>query len=193
MTRRSSAQCSTSRFRRSQRPPGRCSSTSTSPNGTSARPHCKHRVSISIRASRRSTSRRNSPARSLTGKRRSQSPGERWPASRAFRSDDWPRSARFSCATPPIRARSSRAGAPGPLPLFVRACVDDLRAVYVEGRMHEYPNESADETQRWLLAATAFGALLRRLRETMDAADDPLMKAAAFRHRALASQPCHSL
>ena len=73
------------------------------------------------------------------------------------------------------------AGRPaGPLPLFVRACVDDLRAVYVEGRMQTHPDESGDDTQRWLLAGTAFGALLRRLRDTMDAVDDPLMKAAAF-------------
>jgi hypothetical protein len=68
----------------------------------------------------------------------------------------------------------------GPLPLFVRACVDDLRAVYIEGRMQTHPAEAGDDAQRWLLAGTAFGALLRRLRDALDAVDDPLMKAAAF-------------
>jgi hypothetical protein len=62
---------------------------------------------------------------------------------------------------------------------FIRYGVEDLRVMYLETRMHEKPDESSDDRQRWLLAATALGVFMRKLRDRMEAADDPKTKAAA--------------
>ncbi len=67
-----------------------------------------------------------------------------------------------------------------PVPQFIRACVEDLRVMYVEARLQTHPEESSDDRARWLLGATALGVMLRRLRDVMDASTDPNVKAIAF-------------
>jgi hypothetical protein len=67
-----------------------------------------------------------------------------------------------------------------PLPGFIRYCADDLKALYVEGRMAMKPTAGGDEIARWFWAETAAGQLLRRVRDRLDASDDPRWKAAAF-------------
>jgi len=67
-----------------------------------------------------------------------------------------------------------------PLPNFIRYCADDLKALYFEGHMAMKPAAGGDEILRWFWAETAMGQLLRRVRDRLDAADDPRSKAAAF-------------
>ncbi|MGH7312996.1 MAG: hypothetical protein ACREJV_07490 [Candidatus Rokuibacteriota bacterium] len=67
-----------------------------------------------------------------------------------------------------------------PLPGFVRYCADDLKTLYVEGRLAMKPGAGGDEIARWFWAETAAGQLLRRVRDRLDASDDPKWKAAAF-------------
>lgn len=67
-----------------------------------------------------------------------------------------------------------------PLPNFIRYCADDLKALYFEGHMAMKPAAGGDEIARWFWAETAMGPLLRRVRDRLDAADDPRSKAAAF-------------
>ena len=66
------------------------------------------------------------------------------------------------------------------LPGFVRYCADDLKALYFEGRMAMKPAAGGDEIARWFWGETAAGQLLRRVRDRLDASDDPAWKAAAF-------------
>lgn len=67
-----------------------------------------------------------------------------------------------------------------PLPNFIRYCADDLKALSFEGHMAMKPAGDDDEIARWFWAETAMGQLLRRVRDRLDAADDPRWKAAAF-------------
>jgi hypothetical protein len=67
-----------------------------------------------------------------------------------------------------------------PLPGFIRYCADDLKALYAEGYMTMKPTAGGDEIARWFWAETAAGQLLRRVRDRLDASDDPRWKAAAF-------------
>jgi hypothetical protein len=67
-----------------------------------------------------------------------------------------------------------------PLPAFIRWCADDLKALYFEGRMAMKPGAGGDEIARWFWGETAAGQLLRRVRDRLDASDDPRAKAAAF-------------
>jgi hypothetical protein len=67
-----------------------------------------------------------------------------------------------------------------PLPGFIRYCADDLKALYVEGYMAMKPAAGGDEIIRWFWGETAAGQLLRRVRDRLDASDDPRWKAAAF-------------
>lgn len=73
------------------------------------------------------------------------------------------------------------AGRPPDVPVlqFIRYCVEDLRVLYMETRMHAFPDEPSDDRQRWLLASTALGILMRTLRDRFEASDDPKVKAAA--------------
>ena len=66
------------------------------------------------------------------------------------------------------------------LPGFIRYCADDLKAVYFEGRLAMKPTAGGDEIARWFWSETAVGQLLRRVRDRLDASDDPRFKAAAF-------------
>lgn len=67
-----------------------------------------------------------------------------------------------------------------PLPQFIRRCADDLKAMYYEGRMTMKPGSSGEEIARWFWGETGAGVLLRRVKEGLDASEDPAMKAAAF-------------
>jgi hypothetical protein len=67
-----------------------------------------------------------------------------------------------------------------PLPAFIRWCADDLKALYFEGHMAMKPAAGGDEIARWFWGETATGQLLRRVRDRLDASDDPKWKAAAF-------------
>ena len=67
-----------------------------------------------------------------------------------------------------------------PRPLFIRGCVEDLRVMYGEARLQTHPDESGAERQRWLLGSTALGVMLRRLRDALEASDDPQIKALGF-------------
>jgi hypothetical protein len=67
-----------------------------------------------------------------------------------------------------------------PLPNFIRYCADDWKTLYVEGRMAMKPGAGGDEIARWLWGETAAGQVLRRVRDRLDASDDPRWKAGAF-------------
>jgi hypothetical protein len=66
------------------------------------------------------------------------------------------------------------------LPGFIRWCADDLKTLAFEGYMAMQPDASGDEIARWFWGTTAAGQLLRRVRDRLDASDDPKWKAAAF-------------
>jgi hypothetical protein len=67
-----------------------------------------------------------------------------------------------------------------PLPNFIRYCADDWKALYFEGRLAMKPSSAGDEIARWFWRETAAGQVLRRVRDRLDASDDPRFKAAAF-------------
>jgi len=66
------------------------------------------------------------------------------------------------------------------LPLFVRYCVDDLRILYLEGRLVMKPGETPADTQHWFWGQTALGAFLRTLGDVMNASDDELTRGCAW-------------
>jgi len=67
-----------------------------------------------------------------------------------------------------------------PLPSFIRYCADDWKALYFEGRLAMKPGATGDDITRWFWAETAAGQLLRRVRDRLEASEDPRWKAAAF-------------
>ena len=68
-----------------------------------------------------------------------------------------------------------------PLPDFIRYCADDLKALHVEARLAmTLPAASGDEIMRWFWSQTATGQVVRRVRDRLDASDNPRWKAAAF-------------
>jgi len=66
------------------------------------------------------------------------------------------------------------------LGLFIRYCADDLRVLYLEGRLVMKPGEASADTQRWFWGETALGSFLRTLRDVMEASDDELMRGCAY-------------
>ena len=67
-----------------------------------------------------------------------------------------------------------------PLPNFIRYCADDLKTLYFEGHLAMKPGAGGEEIARWFWGETGAGRLLRRVRDLLDASDDPRWKAAAF-------------
>lgn len=67
-----------------------------------------------------------------------------------------------------------------PMQVFIRRCVDDLKAMYYEARLAQRPDDDGAAIARWFWGETAMGALIRRVKARMEAADDPAMKAAGF-------------
>lgn len=74
------------------------------------------------------------------------------------------------------------AGRPADVPLaaFVRWAADDLKALYYESRMLAQPGAGGEALARWFWGETAAGQVLRRVRDRLDASEDPAWKAAAF-------------
>jgi hypothetical protein len=66
------------------------------------------------------------------------------------------------------------------LPAFIRWCADDLKTLYFESHMAMQADARGDEIARWFWSVTAAGQVLRRVRDRLDASDDPKWKAAAF-------------
>ncbi len=65
--------------------------------------------------------------------------------------------------------------------VFARWCADDLKAMYLEARlMIAPPDETPQDTARWLWGETALGSLLRDVAERMRASGDPDLKRIAF-------------
>jgi hypothetical protein len=67
-----------------------------------------------------------------------------------------------------------------PVPAFIRWSADDLKTLYYESRLIAHPTASGEDIARWFWAETAAGQVLRRVRDRLDASDDPRWKAAAF-------------
>ena len=65
-------------------------------------------------------------------------------------------------------------------PLYIRWCVDDLKAFYYEARMEQRPGEGEDGLHRWFWGETAMGNLIVDLGKLMDASEDPEVKGTAF-------------
>ena len=66
-----------------------------------------------------------------------------------------------------------------PLPLFIRYCADDLKAMYYEARMMAKPEWTGADLARWFWGETAAGRLLRRVRDRMATSPDPREQAMA--------------
>lgn len=67
-----------------------------------------------------------------------------------------------------------------PLPVFLKWCIDDLKALYYEARLEMRPEASGEAVALWFWGETAMGRLLRRVKQRMEHSDDAQMKAAAF-------------
>ena len=67
-----------------------------------------------------------------------------------------------------------------PLPAFIRWAADDLKTLYYERRLLAQPSASGADVARWFWGETAAGQVLRRVRDRLEASDDPGSKAAAF-------------
>ena len=67
-----------------------------------------------------------------------------------------------------------------PLPAFIRWAADDVKSLYFESRLVAQPAAAGADVARWFWGETAAGQVLRRVRDRLDASDDPRWKAAAF-------------
>ena len=65
-------------------------------------------------------------------------------------------------------------------PLYIRWCIDDLKAFYYEARMEQRPGAGEDDLHRWFWAETAMGNLVVELGKHMDSSEDPEVKGTAF-------------
>lgn len=65
-------------------------------------------------------------------------------------------------------------------PLFIRWCIDDLKAFYYEARMEQRPGAGEDDLHRWFWGETAMGNLVVQLGKHMDASEDTEVKGTAF-------------
>ena len=65
-------------------------------------------------------------------------------------------------------------------PLYIRWCIDDLKAFYYEARMEQRPSAGEDELHSWFWGETAMGSLIVDLGNHMNASEDPEVKGTAF-------------
>ncbi len=65
-------------------------------------------------------------------------------------------------------------------PLYIRWCIDDLKAFYYEARMEQRPSAGEDELHGWFWGETAMGSLIVDLGNHMNASEDPEVKGTAF-------------
>jgi D-proline reductase (dithiol) PrdB len=63
---------------------------------------------------------------------------------------------------------------------FLRYCSDDLKAMYLEGRIAMKPAETPDQALRWLWGETALGTLLVGVKDHMAKSPDEDIRDAAF-------------
>jgi hypothetical protein len=63
---------------------------------------------------------------------------------------------------------------------FLRYCSDDLKAMYLEGRIAMKPAETPDQALRWLWGETALGTLLVGVKDHMGKSPDEDIRDAAF-------------
>ena len=63
---------------------------------------------------------------------------------------------------------------------YLRYVADDLKAFYREARLAQYPNAEGPAVEAWFWQQTAMGDLIRRVRDRMQASDDPYARAIAF-------------
>lgn len=66
------------------------------------------------------------------------------------------------------------------VPMFLRWCVDDLKAMYLEARLAIAPDEPSYQVARWFWGETSLGALLRRVGERLTEGDDPQLRRIAY-------------
>ena len=66
------------------------------------------------------------------------------------------------------------------LPDFIRYCADDLKALHVEAHLAATPDATGEQIARWFWSQTATAQVLRRVRDRLDASENPRWKAAAF-------------
>lgn len=65
-------------------------------------------------------------------------------------------------------------------PLYIRWCIDDLKAFYYEARMEQHPSAGEEELHGWFWGETAMGNLIVDLGNHMNASEDPEVKGTAF-------------
>jgi hypothetical protein len=65
-------------------------------------------------------------------------------------------------------------------PLYIRWCIDDLKAFYYEARMEQRSGAAEEDLHRWFWGETAMGNLIVDLGKHMDASEDPEVKGTAF-------------
>ena len=76
-----------------------------------------------------------------------------------------------------------------PIPTFIRFCIEDLRVCCTPRRaFRRIRTRAAKSRARWLLGETGLGVLLRRLKDHMEASDDPEDQGRGLRYRALMTE-----
>jgi D-proline reductase (dithiol) PrdB len=65
-------------------------------------------------------------------------------------------------------------------PEFIRYCSDDLKAMFLEGRIMMKPGETPEQANRWLWGETALGQLLVDVKDQMERSSDENMRKAGF-------------
>ena len=65
-------------------------------------------------------------------------------------------------------------------PLYIRWCIDDLKAFYYEARMEQRPGAGEGELHTWFWGETAMGGLIVGIGKYMEASEDPEVKGTAF-------------
>ena len=65
-------------------------------------------------------------------------------------------------------------------PLYIRWCIDDLKAFYYEARMAQRPQAGEEELHSWFWGETAMGRLIVDTGKRMEASDDSDVKGTAF-------------
>ena len=65
-------------------------------------------------------------------------------------------------------------------PEFIRYCADDLKAMYLEGRIMMKPGETPEQANRWLWGETALGRLLVDVKDRMERSGDEGMRNAGY-------------
>jgi hypothetical protein len=67
-----------------------------------------------------------------------------------------------------------------PMHVFIRICVDDLKAMYYEARMIMRPNDTGAGIANWFWGDTALGDLIRQVKAKMESSEDAAMKGAGY-------------